>query len=39
MLCPLSLHWVSAKLESTLVVTPNDSRSVELDAQICKEVL
>jgi hypothetical protein len=33
MLCPLSLQWVFAKIESTLVVTPNDSRSMELDSQ------
>jgi hypothetical protein len=39
MLCSLSLHWVSAKLESTLVVTPNHSRSMELDFELCKEVM
>jgi hypothetical protein len=38
MLCPLLLHWVSTKLESTLVVTPNDNWSMEMDAQLCKEV-
>jgi hypothetical protein len=36
---PLSLHWVSAKLESTLIVTPNDSRMVELDVELSEEVL
>jgi hypothetical protein len=36
---PLSLHWVSAKLEITLIVTPNDSRTMNLDAKLDKEVL
>jgi hypothetical protein len=36
---PLSLHWVSTKLESTLIVTPNDSRMMELDANLSEEVL
>jgi hypothetical protein len=35
----LLLHWVSTKLESNLVVTKNDSRSMELDAQLSKAVL
>jgi hypothetical protein len=33
------LHRVSIKLESTLVVPPNDIRSMELDAQLGKDVL
>jgi hypothetical protein len=36
---PLLLHWVSPKLESTLIVTPNDTRMVELDAELGEEVL
>jgi hypothetical protein len=36
---PLSLHWVSAKLESTLIVTPNDSRTMKLDVKLNEEVL
>jgi hypothetical protein len=39
MLCSLSPHWVSEKIESNLVVTPNDSWFVELDAQLYQEVL
>jgi hypothetical protein len=35
---PLSLHWVSAKLESTLIVTPNDSWMMKLDAKLSEEV-
>jgi hypothetical protein len=38
-ICLLLLHRVSAKLKSTLVVTRNDSRSVELDFKPCKEFL
>jgi hypothetical protein len=37
--CLLSLHWVSAKIESTLIVTPNDSQTEELDAELSEEVL
>jgi hypothetical protein len=36
---PVSLHWVSAKLESTLIVTPNDSRTMELDVNLGEEFL
>jgi hypothetical protein len=39
MICLLPLHWVSTKLESNLVVTPNDNRFLELDDQLGKEVL
>jgi hypothetical protein len=31
---PMSLHWVSAKIESTLILTPNDSWMMKLDAKI-----
>jgi hypothetical protein len=34
-----SLHWVSAKLETTLIVTPNDSQTMKLDSNIGEEVL
>jgi hypothetical protein len=36
---PLSLHRVSTKLESTMIVTPNDSPMVEMDVKISEEVL
>jgi hypothetical protein len=36
---PLSLHQASAKLESILIVTPNDSQMVELDSELNEEVL
>jgi hypothetical protein len=35
----LSLHWVSTKLESTLIVTPNDIRMMKLDAKLSEEDL
>jgi hypothetical protein len=35
----LSLHWVSAKLESNLIVTPNDIQTVKLDFKLSEEVL
>jgi hypothetical protein len=35
----LSLHWVSKKLEITLIVTPNDNRMVEIDAKLSEEFL
>jgi hypothetical protein len=34
----LSLHWVSVKLQSTLIVTPNDSWMMKLDTNIGEEV-
>jgi hypothetical protein len=37
--CPLSLHWVSAKLQSALVVAPNDNWTMELDTKLSEEVL
>jgi hypothetical protein len=36
---PLSLHWISTKLESTLIVTPNEIRMLEIDYDISEEVL
>jgi len=33
------LHWISAKLESTMISTPNDSWMVELDSKISEEFL
>jgi hypothetical protein len=36
---PLLLHWISTKLESTLIVTPNDSWMMKLDAKLGEEVL
>lgn len=36
---PLSLHWVSTNLESTMIVTPNDSRTMKLDVKLGEEVL
>jgi hypothetical protein len=36
---PLSLHWVFAKLESTLILTPNDSRMMKLDVELSEEVI
>jgi hypothetical protein len=35
----LSLHLVSTKLESNLIVTPNDSQVMKLDANLDEEVL
>jgi hypothetical protein len=35
----LSLHWVSTKLESNLIVTPNDSQTIKLDSNIGEYVL
>jgi hypothetical protein len=35
----LSLHWISTKLESTLIVTPNDIQTMELDSKLGEEVL
>jgi hypothetical protein len=37
--CSLSLHWVSAKFQSALIVTPNDSQMMELDTKLSEEVL
>jgi len=36
---PLPLYWIPVKFESALVVTPDDSGLVELDAQLSEEVL
>jgi hypothetical protein len=36
---PLSLYRISAKFERALVVTPDDSRAMELDTKLSEEVL
>ena len=35
----LSLYWISAKYQCTLMVTPYDSQTLKLDTKISKEVL
>jgi hypothetical protein len=35
----LSMYWISAKSQCTLIVTPYDSRTVKMDTKLCKEVL
>ena len=35
----LSLYWIPAKFETSLVVTLDDNGLVELDAQLSEEVL
>jgi hypothetical protein len=35
----LSLYWISAKSQCTLIVTPYDSRIVKLDTKLGKEVV
>jgi len=35
----LSLHWVSTKLEVTMIVTQNDSQMMKLDAKLSEEFL
>lgn len=34
-----SLHWVFAKLQCALIVTPDDSRTMELDTKLSEEVV
>jgi len=36
---PMSMHWVSSKIESTLIVTPNYRRMTKKDAKLGEEVL
>jgi len=35
--CSLSLHWVFAKIQSDMIVTPNDSHMMELDTKLNEE--
>jgi hypothetical protein len=35
----LPLNWISAKLQSALVVTPNDDRPVKLNTQLSEKTL
>jgi hypothetical protein len=35
----LSLYWISAKYQCTLIVTPYDIHTVKLDTKLGKEVL
>jgi hypothetical protein len=35
----LSLYWISAKSQCTMIVTPYDSQTVKLDTKLGKEVL
>jgi hypothetical protein len=36
---PLSLHSIFAKLKCTLIISPNDNQTVEMDAKLSEEVL
>jgi hypothetical protein len=36
---PLPLNWISTELQSALVVTPDDDRSMKLNAQITEKML
>jgi hypothetical protein len=36
---PLPMKWISVELQSALVVTPDDDRSMKLNAQISEKML
>jgi hypothetical protein len=36
---PLPLNWISAKLHSALVVTPDEDRPMKLNAQLSEKML
>ena len=36
---PLPLNWISAELQSVMIVTPNDDQPMKLNAQLNEKML